>query len=369
MTPIIVAGALSTASGLGQSARLCHEALRLAGVKVLGIDLSADLMQPQDISGFTFDDGRARLGTGTLILHVNAPFVPLALWRLGARFLCDKRIVGYWAWELPKLPADWRHGMPFVHDILVPSRFVADAVRPLSGGRPVHVLPHAVMAERPHAGRPPRPPGQPFTVLTIFNAASSIARKNPAASIDAFRLAFGGDPTARLIVKVANLNSCKDAESVIKQAVGTAETISVIDGVMSEPEIDVLYQRADCVLSLHRSEGFGLVLAEAMARGIPVVATDWSGNVDFLTHATGCPVPFRLVPAADPQHTYNHPGMLWAEPDVAMAAQCLRQLRDEPDKAARLGENAARFAVYHWNALSYVDTLKTVLGLSKATLE
>jgi hypothetical protein len=142
--PIIVAGALRTASGLGQSARLGYEALRLAGVEVFGVDLTAALMQPLDAADFDFADGSSLVGPGTLILHVNAPLVPLAFIRLGRRLVADKYVVGYWAWELPALPADWRHGIRFVHEVWVPSRFVAQAISSMSFGRPVRVVPHPV---------------------------------------------------------------------------------------------------------------------------------------------------------------------------------------------------------------------------------
>ena len=79
--PIVVAGALRTASGLGQSARLCHDALKVAGERVFGLDLTSALMQPADHADFAFADGGAVLGPGTLILHVNSPLVPLAMWR------------------------------------------------------------------------------------------------------------------------------------------------------------------------------------------------------------------------------------------------------------------------------------------------
>jgi glycosyltransferase involved in cell wall biosynthesis len=360
--PIIVAGALRTASGLGEAARLSFDALRLAGGDVYGIDLSADLMQPVDAPKFDFANGQDLIGTGTIILHVNAPLVPLALTRLGQRLVRDKYIVGYWAWELPSLPEDWAFGFSFVHEIWTPSNFVADAVRPRAGTRPVRILPHPVAIRRAGTAPPASRRGG-FTVLTVFNAASSFARKNPIATIKAFKRAFGDDPTARLTIKLANSAAFPAALAAIHESIGGARNVEVRSGVVSAEEIDSLYGASDVVISLHRSEGFGLTLTEAMARGLPVVATNWSGNVDFLNDQNGRPIPYRLVPAEDPQGTYHHPSMLWADPDVDAAADALGQLRREPQLSRLLGEAGAAYAEHHWSSHSFTQFARRHLGL------
>lgn len=362
-TPLLVAGALRTMSGLGESARLCHDALAVAGRDVHGIDLAAALIQPVDCPEFNFVEGRAVDGPGTLILHVNGPLVPLAMLSLGRRVVRHKYVIGYWAWELPKVPSEWRFGVPFVHEIWVPSEFVAAAVRPIADGRPVHVVPHPVALGYPSVQRPPRVAGQPFTVLTIFNMASSFARKNPCATIQAFRMEFGDDSSVRLFVKTSHLSSFPRGVSLIKEAMGVAHNIVLVDKSLSADELNALYNEANVVMSLHRSEGFGLTIAEAMLRGLPVVATDWSGNVDFLSPETGIPIPYRLTPAEDPQGTYHHPDMAWAEPDVTAAASALRRLREDPALAARLGRNAAEFAQRAWSAENYAGAVKGLLGL------
>ena len=369
--PIIVAGALRTASGLGESARLCHDALKAAGLPVFGIDLTAGLMQPEDDAGFAFADGRHLTGRGTLVLHVNSPLVPLAMMRLGRAIVHQKRIIGCWAWELPGVPADWHHGIPFVHEIWAPSRFTAEAIEPIAAGRPVRVLPYAVALKSPlvaehastGASHGPGMGERPFTVLTIFNTASSFSRKNPLATIAAFRRAFDGDPSARLIVKTFNLSSYPQASSLIRDAIGSADNIVIIEQMLSASAISDLFSRADVVMSLHRSEGFGLTLAEGMLHAVAVVGTDWSGNHDFLTAQTGVPIPFRLVPAEDPQGTYNYPGMSWAEPDVEVAALALQRLRDAPELRRGLGQAAARFAATTWSADAYSRAVQSYLGV------
>ena len=133
---------------------------------------------------------------------------------------------------------------------------------------------------------------------------------------------------------------------------------------MSAAEIDALYADSDVVISLHRSEGFGLILAEAMMRGLPVIATDWSGNVDFVTAETGIPIPYRLIPASDPQSaTYDQPGTVWADADVEAAADALRRLRRAPDLARHLGRAAAALAAREWSSQRYGTRARQILNL------
>jgi glycosyltransferase involved in cell wall biosynthesis len=362
--PIIVVGTLRTASGLGQSARLSHDALKAAGEAVLGLDITAGMMQPADLEDFSFVDGGKHRGPGTILLHINSPLVPLAMLRLGRDLVRGKRIIGYWAWELPSVPSEWHHGIPFVHEIWVPSAFTANAVRSLAADRPVHVVPHPVALMKAPRASILDATKRPFTVLTIFNAASSFARKNPLASIAAFQRAFGDDPSARLIIKASNLSVLPQGTDVLTENKRMAKNILLITETLSSYEMDKLYLESDVVLSLHRSEGFGLTLAEAMARGLPVVATNWSGNVDFVNDRTGILIPYQLVPAEDPQGTYHHPTMYWAEASVDAAAEALKDLRNDPELRQRLGQAGAAHAAHAWSIEAYAQRIRQLLSVS-----
>jgi len=361
-TPLIVVGPLRTASGIGQAARLCYQALQQAGLDVRGIDLTQALMQPLDHTSFEWLDGRSCQGAGTLIVHVNAPFFPLAMAALGS-VVREKFIVGSWAWELPQVPDEWRYGIPFVHEIWVPSSFVASAISPITGKRPVRVMFHPVALSHSDSATNGSSKQSVFTVLTIFNAASSVVRKNPVATIKAFRAAFGHDPDTRLIIKVANLSSFKDMSRMIDEATNGCSNIAILSKTVNDMELQRLYLDADVFISLHRAEGFGLTIAEAMLHGLPVIATDWSGNVDFLNDDTGLPVPFRLIPAEDPQGTYDCPDMMWADADIDAAAKALRRLRDNPLLREVIGRQAARHAREVLSGQTYASHARQFLGL------
>lgn len=364
--PIIVVGTFRSASGLGESARLCRDALLAAGLGVHSIDITASMMQSEDLldEHSSQTDLNRLSGPGTLIVHVNAPLMGLALTRVGAKVVREKHVIGYWAWELPRTPPEWRYGIPFVHRIWVPSSFTAGALASVAGSRPLHVVPHPVgtLASRQRTkSEAVHCPERPFTVLKVFNAASSFERKNPLAAISAFRRAFRNDPGARLIVKASNLSASPAGRMQIERLITSAKNITLLTELMAPHQIRELYARSDVLLSLHRSEGFGLTLAEAMLRGLPVIATDWSGSADFVNPETGIPIPYHLTPARDPQGTYDHPEMHWAEADVGAAAAALVRLRNDPELRRQLGRAAAACAAERWSAEAYGAHMRGIL--------
>lgn len=352
--PIIVAGSFRAATGLGQSARLCYEAFLASGINVCAVDLTAALGQPIDYPNYTIVDGRHLTGAGTLILHVNSPFVPFALLRLGRPFIEGKWVIGFWHWELPRAAPDLQHGVSRVHEIWTPSQFTATAIRGISKGKTVRVLPHPVALAFRDEPRKVDTRGSSITALCAFNMASGFVRKNPLASIAAFKAAFGNNPKARLLLKVSHAQSYPDGRRAILAAIGDMPNVTLIDRLVDEEAMNSLFDQTDVVMSLHRSEGFGLVVAEAMLNSVPALSTDWSGTTDFLTTVTGVPIKYRLIPAIDPQGDYDQPSQLWADANIEDAAMKLSQLRDPAIRQA-IGEAARADAVKRFSAKAYVE--------------
>ena len=361
--PVTVVGELSSASGLGESARLCHGALQAAGVTVNGIDIARRLLADQNFSNFAFTSPGPR-ERGSMVVHVNPFPLPIAVPSIGRARLRAKRVVGYFAWELERPPEIWRKGVRYVDEIWVPSHFSADALAPIAGGRVLRVMAHPVALNDRFGSKScqNRAASRPFTVLTIFNMRSSFARKNPLATIEAFRAAFGASRDHRLIIKVLNGSSFPEGWRQLQKA-SVAPNINILDGHVSAHAMNALYLGSDIVASLHRSEGFGLLAAEAMLAGRAVVATDFSGTRDFLNAENGVPIPFRLVPARDPQGEYDMPACMWAEPEIDAAIDAFRRLAEDESFCRRLGERARSDALTHFDPVRYARAAASALDL------
>ncbi len=341
---LAVGGEISRASGLGEGARLMLAALDRLGVPHWGLQAGVDV--PGEACGErSLPDVPARV---PLVLHINAPMLPAALLRLPRALLRGRRIIGYWAWELPVAPANWAAACGLVHDIWTPSRFSAAALETLAPDR-VRVVPHPLAASPPAPSAMARAdfglPDDAVIVLVSFSLASSFARKNPLAAIDAFRKAFGARPDRLLLLKIVHASHAPEDLALIRAAMGDAPNMRLETRTLPAPDSHALTRCCDIVLSLHRSEGFGLVPAEAMLLGKPVVATDWSATTEFLDPSCGVPVPYRLIPADDPRGVFMAPGALWADADVYAAAAALRTLADDPALRKRLGDAAQAAAM------------------------
>lgn len=323
---VYVVGYISTASGLGRSARLHLDEMMRQGRLVHPIDIGPSMLQQPDLpcpAGAVYPGNALPEGPGLVVVHVNAPFMAWANHILGQRFLAGKRIIGYWAWELPRIPRDWLDGFRYVDEVWVPSCFVRDALVEHTD-KPIKVVPHRLppMAPSPRAFAE----DGVVRVLSILNMASGFTRKNPMGAIQAFQQAFGRSMDGQLLIKLVNAQDYRPGLRMIEEAVAGWPNIEVLDAVIPEAEVQALYDHADIYVSLHRSEGFGLPLLEAMQKGLHVVATGWSGNVDFMTGPHCHLVPYTPIPARDPQGTYDHGDMVWADPDVKVAAQVLRDV-------------------------------------------
>jgi glycosyltransferase involved in cell wall biosynthesis len=348
---VVVGGEIGRSSGLGEGARIMLGALDRLGVSNTGLVTGSGLSR------------RTLPNHTALVLHVNAPQLPAALIGLGRRALRGRRLVGYWAWELPVVPRDWHAALCHVHEAWVPSRFTAAALEPLMPGR-VRVVPHAVALSPPLPSPMDRQafglPESTLVVLTSFNLASSFVRKNPLAAIAAFRQAFGDRHDRLLLLKVGHVEHYAADLALIQAAIGDAGNIRLETRMLPDGDMHALTRACDIVLSLHRSEGFGLVPAQAMLLGRPVVATDWSATAEFIDQDCGMPVGYRLVPAVDPRGVFEAPGAVWADADIDQAAIALRTLADDADRRLALGHAARRAAVSRFDGAGLASALAAI---------
>ena len=363
---LAVAGEIGRASGLGEGARLMLAGLAQLGVPAWGLRAGLRVPGEANDTGLGAGDGAMPPPGAALALHVNAPHVAAALLRLPRRLVRGRRVIGCWAWELPEVSADWLTGVPFVHEAWAPSRFTAAAIEKLMPGR-VRVVPYCV------AARPPAPapldraafglPAAAVVVLVSFSLASSFVRKNPLAAIAAHRAAFGDRQDRILVMKVGHAGPYGADLAALQDAAGGAGNVRFETRTLPPADNHALTACADIVLSLHRSEGFGLVLAEAMLLGRATIATAWSGNMDFMDESCAALVPYRLIPAADPRGVFQAPGAVWADADIGAAAAHLTRLADDAGARAALGAAARPMAMQRLGPAPLAAALRGI-GLS-----
>jgi len=360
---LAVGGEIERPSGLGEGARLMLAGLTALGVPCWGFRAGLPLPGERAHKLPALPPAGA-----PLVLHVNAPQLPAALLRLPRELLRGRRIIGYWAWELPVVPDTWRPGTGFVHEVWVPSRFTAAAMAALLPGR-VRVVPHPV------AANPPRPaaldrdafglPRAAVITLASFSLASSFARKNPLGAIAAHRAAFGDRPDRILLLKIGQSHHAPADMAALREEAAGAANIRFETRTLPPADSHALTLACDILLSLHRSEGFGLVPAEAMLLGRPVVATGWSGNMDFMDADCAWLIPAALVPARDPRGVFEAPGAVWAEPDQAAAVAALVRLAADPAARVALGERGRQAAMARLGTAGLAEAV-AALGLTSA---
>lgn len=328
--PLVIGGYFSDALGIGRAGRLTADALAEAGFCSERLDVGQILRDApfQGVSPPGAD------GDGVLFAHCNAPEAEELLIRLQRGWWRAKYRIGYWAWELPRAPARWLRASRLFHEIWTPSAFVAEA---LEGAKcPVRVMPHPV----PDLGdiRPDRarfglePDG--VYALCMADLRSSAERKNPFGAIAAYCAAYPEPAPGRgLLVKLVASGWSEAAMARLEAAAQGRPDIRILRDELSDAETMALIAGCDVFVSLHRAEGLGLGLAEAMSLGRATVATAWSGNMEFMRGLEAALVPCRLIPVDDPYGVYPSAGQRWADPDIGAAGDRLRHLME--DKGAR----------------------------------
>ena len=329
--PIYVLGAFASSSGLAEGARLYAEARRKEGKYVICLDITRamclDADFPQGLSNVVSFKNRSQLSdAGTIVIHANPPQFQLVLFHLGKIFLKNKRVVSYWAWEVEVLPKIWVQGITQLDAIEVPSSFVKKTISKYSRTKQVTLVPHNI-TEPEHTKTEFMINGV-LHCLYCFDARSGLNRKNPEGVLKAFCTAFP-DGGAELTLKISGAMHAQEVINYIRNLCEKIKNVHIITDVLDRESMSRLYCYHDVYISLHRSEGYGLTIREAMLHGLHVVATGWSGNMDFMDGELAHPVPYTLVPLKEEQGPLKGLKGQWAEADTDAAASILRKLREQ----------------------------------------
>ena len=327
-----IVGPFCYVSGIGKATRLSAEALQTANVSIS----CRDIPNPHaTLNRADFLGVERHLVT---IIH-SIPDAPLntLFAHVGWKLAPQKYRIGAWAWELDRIPSDWVKHAADLQEIWTPTRYVADAVQG-SVQLPVTTLLPGVQVGKPDnvSRRELGLPEDRFLFLFCFDMASTFQRKNPLAVMEAFRLLDRTD--AALAIKITRGYLDENAMEILRDHAASCGAC-LIDELLPEDRMMSLMNASDAYISLHRSEGFGLTLAEAMLLGKPVIATRYSGNLDFMNDDNSLLVDYTLRPVGMNVPIYPADG-IWAEPSVEEAARHMRWLLEDRAAANALGQKA-----------------------------
>jgi len=326
-------GRFSVQAGVGQAARATASALESAGLPHVAVNYDS-----AEFAGTRSDprwSSRPSNPYAVNLLLIDIEISVRAAHQLGARFFAGRYGIAYWMWELPQFPPEWMDRFHYFDEIWAPTAFAVDAIgrsspRPVVR-MPIPILPRAAASlTRAHF----QLPDDAFVFLFVFDFMSGAARKNPLAVADAFRRAFRRDDRAMLVIKSSHGFCDEETLGRLQEAQRDAN-IRVIDSSLSREELDSLFGTCDAYVSLHRAEGFGLTMAEAMLAGKPVIATGYSGNMDFMTPANSFPIRYRIVELDHDVWPYRR-GSRWADPDPDHASSLMRHVFEHREEAARV---------------------------------
>lgn len=345
-------GNIEAGSGLGQSCRLIARVLDEAHVP-FEIYKYTELGEQKAVDTTWSDKITNRLPYDINLIHINPHELGIAYLQMNREVWNYRYNIGFWLWELEDFPDEWIPCFNCVDEIWAPSEFVCNAIRKKTN-LPVKCIPYHVeiKIDKEWTRKDFHLPEDKFLFLMMYDHRSCMERKNPIAVINAFKKAFSKqNPNVGLVIKINN--SCQEDEEAISSILDGYTNVYLIKESLTRDAVNSLTKCVDVVVSLHRAEGFGLVMAEAMLLGTPTIATNWSSNTEFMNHEVACMVDYKLVTLKEDIPPFKR-GSRWADPDVDQATKYMKKLFEDKIYYNNIAEKAKKHAEY-------------VLGLERAT--
>jgi len=380
-TPVLV-GHPFAPIGMGEHIRCSFRAFRAAGITLPLHDIYSLHGRPEPDLAKEFGSNLThRLSTGINLFHINGDEVEQTLGHIGNELQSGAYNIIYPTWELSIYPSEWTEQLARFDEIWAPSKFVFDSISKAVSKLVFH-MPLATEVRinsflgRRHFGLPE----SAYLFLFYFDFRSWVDRKNPFAALEAFERVYAARPgeNIRFIIKLNRSGESSLQEEgfprfmkAIEQS-KHADSVIILDKILTDNEMKNLVRCCDCFVSLHRSEGYGRGLAEAMFLGKPVIATGYSGNLDFMNETNSCLVRYKLIDVEEGQYPYAR-GQVWAEPDIDHAVDYMLKLLDERDYGRKLGDVASRhvrtYFSYRAIGLKYKNRLEEIFHKRNIPLE
>lgn len=335
-------GNIKAETGLGQSCRLVASVLENTKIPISIYQYNQ--LGTQKLDDDSWDDKISEeLPYDINLIHINPHELGITYLQMEKSTWDYRYNIAYWLWELEEFPDEWVPCFHCLDEIWAPSEFICDAIRKKTS-LPVRCMPYHVEAPvRREFGREDfKLPKDQFLFLMMYDHNSCMERKNPLGVLKAFKQAFKKEnDKVGLVIKINH--PTPEDERNIREILKGYTNVYLIGETLDRDQVNSLTKCADVVVSLHRAEGFGLVLAEAMLLGTPTIATNWSSNVEFMNPEVGCMVDYKLVMLKEDLPPFKA-GNRWADPDIGQAAGYMKKLYEDEEFYREIAEKAKRYA-------------------------
>ena len=328
-------------SGLGQSCRLVAKELAASNIPFMVYE--HHISEAFSMTNHTCDEYiEDKIKYGINLFHINPHEFAVSYMQLGKEVWDRHYNIAFWLWEIEEFPEEWIGCIDILDEIWTPAEFVSESIRKVTN-KPVRTIPYHVEApvEKQYDRGYFKLPEDKFLFLMMYDSKSMMERKNPISVLQAFKQAFNqSNQEVGLVIKMNGRNE-KDIEQ-IQTLMDGYDNIYFLTETLPKIEVNSLIACVDAFVSLHRAEGFGLVMAEAILNGTPCIATNWSANTEFMNADVACMVDYTLVTLNHEVGPYKQ-GSHWAEPDVVQAAEYMQKLFEDREYGRQMAEKAKAF--------------------------